>query len=262
MIKRPSNLKYNPAWNLYDTSEDNPELQLYASYITEATDIAGFVIEYYVAIANLDYLYGEDTGQRYLQPALTRLMFVPENDSHILSIFGMTDENSIQYTVIPKLTLTRDLSGSFAEIGITGDDNITPKGGDVIKTLWDGNNYEISSVGDTGKVFNAAKQTWELILKPFRFSDESASANEINSDVSSSFFDISSFNEDLPSGTSVTINTSGVGNISGENNPDMDDDNTSDVLLPIGDNDLIEAESDRIDDYSDLDDWYFKERDE
>jgi hypothetical protein len=261
MIYRPSNLNYDPEWSIYHPGEDNPELQLYASYIVEATDIAGFVIEYYIAISNLDYLYGEDSNQSFLQPATTRLMYEPSNDDHILNIFGLSEENSIQYTVIPKYTFTRDVSGTFAEISIDDVDEIQPKIGDVIKCLWDGNTYEICTVGDTGKVFSASKQTWELILKPYRFSVESPAAEEIHSGVSSEFFDISSFNnEDLPSGTSITINTSGGHEITGSDNPAPSGNNTSDNLMPIGENDWIEEESDKIDDYEDIDDFYFKDR--
>ncbi|MBU0847685.1 hypothetical protein KKH23_10905, partial [Patescibacteria group bacterium] len=98
---------------------------------------------------------------------------------------------------------SRDVSGGYE-----------PKPGDVIQTLWNERSYEVVDVGAEGSIFQLKKMIWEFILKPYRFSDQSESAQDISWDVDSTL---------------------------------------SEPLTAYGDNAWIEEESDDIDLYSDVD---------
>lgn len=156
-----------PEWNMYDL-EDNPEHKLFLGYITEFTDISGIVIDYYIRDGSIpmDQLYGESTNTEYLDPLRTKIIYEPTEEITSTTGFGIVSEDMIQYAFIPKYTFSRDVSGS-----------INPKPGDVLKTLWNEQVYEIVDVGEEEKIFQLKKMIWELILKPFRFSDQSDSAD-------------------------------------------------------------------------------------
>jgi len=59
-----------------------------------------------------------------------------------------------------------------------------PMPGDVIKTLWNNRNYEIVDIGAEQTIFMAKKLIWEFILRPFRFSEQSAAAVSIHRSAS------------------------------------------------------------------------------
>jgi hypothetical protein len=197
-----------PNWDLYETTE-NPEHDLFQNYIVEFTDISGIRIAYYPRDNSpvVDRLYGENTSTKYLTPQTTKMVYEVTEETSMTNSFGIVSEEMIQYAFIPKYTFTRDVSGG-----------VDPTPGDVIKVGWNDRNYEIVDVGEEAHIFQLKKMIWELILKPYRFSEQSSSSRAILK---------------TPDSTLVTP-------VSG-----------------YGDNDFIDDESDAIDDYDDVDtDFY------
>lgn len=196
--------KAKPKWELYDI-HGNPEHELFNSTVVEFTDIAGIVIEYYIRDQSIemDRLYGETTETAYLSPKTTKLIYELTEEVSMTNTFGIVSEEMIQYGFIPKTTFSRDVSASY-----------DPKPGDVVKILWNNRAYEIVDVGEEAHIFQLKKMIWELVLRPYRVSSTSDSANVISSDLDSTL---------------------------------------TQPLTAYGDNEWIEEESDKIDEYSDVD---------
>lgn len=237
---RQSNLQYDPQWSLYDL-EDNPEHQLFNSTIMEFTDIAGFVVHYYVSKANLDPLWGEDPNNDYVAPVATKLIYEPTEETTILNAFGITSDETLQFAMIPRDTFTRDVSAAYLSVAPSGTDietvNIQPVAGDVIKTIWNDREYEVVDVGKEERIFQAKKMVWEMILRPYRFSEQSEMAEEIHLGMSTpdnTTHDQTSWTETPSADSKPPQKTYGE--------------------TTFGDNTWVETESNTIDEYSDLDD--------
>lgn len=159
-----------PTWELYDITEENPEWELYENYIVEFTDISGIKINYYIRSedVDMDTLYGESTNTEYLDAISTKLIYEPTEEISMTNPFGIVSEEAIQYAFIPKFTFSRDVSAGY-----------NPKPGDVLTTIWNNRNYEIVDVSEEVHIFNLYKASWALLLKPYRFSEQSVSSKEI-----------------------------------------------------------------------------------
>jgi hypothetical protein len=112
-----------------------------------------------------------------------------------------------------KSVFTRDVSNIFI-----------PKIGDVIKTLWNNKSYEIVDVGSESKIFQGKKMIWEFICRPYRYSSQSESADNILFDTPSEI-----------------------------NFPEINETTTSKPISSYGENDYIEEESEKIESYDNLD---------
>jgi len=194
-----------PQWNMYHPQDGNIEHDLYDSVIVEYNDIQGAKINYYIRDESIemDRLYGESDNTAYLGPYESKITYDVTEEPTMSDAFGITSIDVIQYGWIPKSTFTRDISNEY-----------NPKPGDVIQTLWNERSYEVVDVGAEGSVFNLKKLVWEFILKPYRFSEQSESAEDISYDVDSTL---------------------------------------SEPLTAYGDNEWIQDESEDIDAYSDVD---------
>lgn len=168
-----------PKWNMYDL-DNNPEHKLFEQYVVEANDIGGIAIEYYIRDESIpmDRLYGESTNTEYLGPYDTKVTYEPTEEVTSTTPFGIVSEDMIQFAFIPKYTFSRDVSGGY-----------NPKPADVIKTPWNDQVYEIVDVGEEAKIFQLKKMVWEFILKPYRHSDQSVSADMTLSTPLSAFGD-------------------------------------------------------------------------
>jgi len=159
-----------PTWKLYDLV-DNPEHDLFDSFIVEFNDISGIEIDYHVMnvdTLNMDTLYGEATNTSYDSAKRTKVLYEVTEEPTIFKTFGMVSDDAIQYAFMPKTTFTRDISA-----------DVDPKVGDVIRTLWNSRTYEIIDVGEEVHIFQLKKMVWEFILRPYRFSEQSTSAKEL-----------------------------------------------------------------------------------
>jgi hypothetical protein len=194
-----------PEWDMEHYQDGNVEHDLFESVIMEYNDIQGSSIEYSMRDGDIedDYLYGERPNVAYLDSCETKMTYEVTEEPSITDPFGVTSIDVIQYAYIPKGTFKRDVSA------ITD-----PKPGDAVKTLWNNRTYEVVDVGEEMSIFQLKKAVWELILKPYRFSDQSDSARSISVDIDSTL---------------------------------------SNPLSAFGDNTLIEDESDNIDNYADVD---------
>jgi hypothetical protein len=112
-----------------------------------------------------------------------------------------------------KSIFTRDVSNIFI-----------PKIGDVIKTLWNNKSYEIVDVGSESKIFQGKKMIWEFICRPYRYSSQSESADNILFDTPSEI-----------------------------DFPEINETTTSKPISSYGENDYIEEESEKIESYDNLD---------
>lgn len=185
---------------------DNVEHDLFDSMVVEYNDIQGIKIDYFVfkdEDADMDTLYGEATDMSYSVANRTRMTYEPTEESNIFQSFGMSSDEMIQFAFIPKTTFTRDVSAG-----------INPKPGDVVQTIWNERTYEVVDAREEESIFQLKKLVWNLILKPFRYSEESDSTKEMLQDP---------------------------------------DNLLSDPLSAYGDNEWIDDESDEIDNYGDAD---------
>ena len=197
-----------PKWSLYDI-QNNPEHDLYISYITEFTDIAGIEFEYFIRNEvpedQDDVLYGEPLYQNtsYLEPRKSKFVYEPTEEPTLTTGFGINSEDIIQYATIPKYTFNRDIS-----------EDVKPKPGDVVRTQWNMRSYEIVDVHEEEQIFQLHKGAYGFILRAYRFSEQSESATEISYDL---------------------------------------DQTLTSPLTAYGDNEYLEEESEKIDDYDDVD---------
>jgi len=227
-----------PNWSMYDL--DSCEHNLFQSQLCEITDISGFAIEYRVLKPKHDYLFGEDPNSRLSYPALTKCIYAPETESSILNLFGLTADDVLQYMTIPKAIFTRDLTTVFTDT-LGPSAYIVPRMGDVITTLWNNRHYEITSIDEEQNVFMGKKFTWDIVLKPFRFSEQSDEHREVHTGLPEDPFENTDFGEYEPPEAGEV--------------PDLVERGYFEQVF--GDNENIEEESDEIHDYKDPDEAAF-----
>lgn len=205
-----------PEWELLDLNQTEQEYELFDSVISEFNDIGGFPIEYWslnLSAGNPDTLYGENSISEWNGPYTTKLLYEPTNEIEVLNVFGMTSDDTIEAMQISKSIFSRDVSNTFI-----------PKIGDVIKTLWNNKSYEIADVGSESKIFQGKKMIWEFICRPYRYSSQSESADDILFDTPSEI-----------------------------DFPEINETTTSKPISSYGENDYIEEESEKIESYDNLD---------
>lgn len=162
-------LTTKPLWQL-EQLNGNVENDLFESIIVEFTDISGISCDFYIRdrAREDDYLYGEGAASRYFGPYRTKLIYEPTTEPTVTNGSGIVSEEVISFAQIPKFTISRDVSAGYI-----------PKPGDAIVTIWNDRSYEIADTGEEDKIFQLNKNIFELILRPYRFSDESQSARNI-----------------------------------------------------------------------------------
>lgn len=115
----PNCIKGTPLWSLYDVTDTNPEFCLFESVVGEYTDISGFPVLYYRAKSKMDRLYGEDPNQAFYEPVQTKLSYEPTEEPNIIDGLGIRSDETLQYSLLPKATFTRDIFGGVAyEYGV------------------------------------------------------------------------------------------------------------------------------------------------
>jgi len=107
----PNCVKGTPLWDLYDVTDQNPEFCLYDSIISEYVDMAGFPVMYYRAKSKMDRLYGEDPNQDFYEPVRTKLYYEPTDEPNIIDMFGIRSDETLEYSLMPKSTFSRDVVG-------------------------------------------------------------------------------------------------------------------------------------------------------
>lgn len=154
----PNCIKGTPLWSLYDVTDTNPEFCLYDSVVGEYTDIAGFPILYYRAKSKMDRLYGEDSNQTYYDPVETKLYYEPSDEPNVIDMFGIRSDETLEYSLIPKSTFTRDVGGSVQGVptsltSAVGGSGYTPKQS-VLTTGGTGEGLRVDIVTTNGAVTN------------------------------------------------------------------------------------------------------------
>lgn len=179
-------LNDNPQWDLWDDFHDNYEHSLYQSVVDEITEIGGFPIYYWIHnnTKTTDYLYGEDPNVEYIGPYKTRVLYEITEEEEVLNSFGLSSNDTLNIVQLSKEKFKRDIAEEF------GDSEYNPKPSDAIKLLWNNKTYSISDVNSENNVFLGRKMMWDLICRPFSFSEESSSAEDIlYSEPPSGYFD-------------------------------------------------------------------------
>lgn len=171
-MRRPKWGIAKPTWSLYDI-EDNPEHQLFESLIMEFTDISGIEVYYAQRDTSLthDVLYGEHTKTRYSSPKKTKIIYEVADEPNLWSSFGMYAGDIIT-AHIPQATFARDINSTQP-----------PNIGDVVHIKWYGKvdrSFEVAHVDDDDKAFQLKKMIWVLVLRPYRYSEQSKSAEDLS----------------------------------------------------------------------------------
>jgi hypothetical protein len=174
MTRTPRGGINKPQWELYDIRY-NPEHSLAESLIMEYTDIVGIKVTYHIRSNDVTYdtLYGEHTGTTYEDGKATKLIYNVDEEPNLWSSFGMFG-GDILITHIPQGTWKRDISAT-----------IEPKIGDVVTIDWyspfvgEGRTFEVAHVDDDDKTFQLKKMVYILVLRPYRFSEQSTSAEAL-----------------------------------------------------------------------------------
>lgn len=186
--------KEQPQWQLEDISISNQEVIYYEDAIVEFTDIAGISIDYRMRDITIpsDRLYGEQSNVEYLPAKTTKILYDITEENNIIRSLGFTSDETISFAEIPVYTFTRDVSASsIDDWPPSGNDappdnylsNPVPRPGDVLTVLWNNLSYEVVSVVDRNRVFQLQRKVFGLILKPYRYSEQSSSAKELLSDM-------------------------------------------------------------------------------
>lgn len=160
-----------PSWELLDLDQTEQEYLLFDSVICEKTDISGFPVYYYIksnVSEDIDQLYGENENAEYSAGHRTKLLYEPSEEPQILDVFGITSDDTIQYMQMPKTIFQRDVSTTHI-----------PVVGDAIRTMWNNKTYEVVEVGSEQNIFQGKKLIWEFIVRPYKYSEESQSAEDI-----------------------------------------------------------------------------------
>lgn len=172
VVKKPNWGLQKPTWELYDV-HDNPEHQLFESAIMEFTDISGIKVKYYQRDDSIVYdtLYGEHPNTAYKPFKETKILYELLDEPNLWSSFGMYGGDVIT-AHIPRGTFYRDVNANEA-----------PKIGDAIHIAWydlADRAFEVCHVDDDDKQFQLKKRVWILVLRPYRYSEQSESAAEIS----------------------------------------------------------------------------------
>lgn len=169
-----------PDWEILDLDMTEQEYTLFDSVICEKTDIGGFPIMYNIKLnpEEADELYGEDPNEEFTDGYRTKIIYQPEEEVQILGIFGMTSDETLQYVQIPKTIFIRDVQTPYL-VDYPSETEYKPRIGDTVRTLWNNKIYEIAELGSEQNVFQGKKLIWEFILKPYRHSEESDSAEDM-----------------------------------------------------------------------------------
>lgn len=169
-----------PGWEILDFEQEEQEYLLYDSVVCERTDIGGFPIQFYIHLnpENADELYGEDPNEEFSPGYKSKIIYQPEEEIQMLGIFGMSGDETLRSVYIPKTIFKRDIESQFLK-DYPDETEHEPVPGDTLRTLWNNIIYEIVDVGSEEKVFQAKKLVWEFIIKPYRHSEESDTADDM-----------------------------------------------------------------------------------
>jgi hypothetical protein len=201
-------------WKTYNIY-DNPEWKLAESMAVEFNDIAGINAVYYNqdSTVEADVLYGETQDKEYTEGKNTKIVFEVGEIPTTYSMFGMIATDQM-VAHIPKATYRRDVSQTNPPK--VGDVVVIPFYRDVpgiTETTTQGRTFELIHVAEDQNIFQLQSLVYSLYMIPYRFSEESDSAADVSSDLST----------ESPS------------------------------ITAYGDNEWVEDASDEIDTYTDVD---------
>ena len=194
-IRRPSDGMAKPQWRLYETI-DNPEYQLGENLVTEYTDIVGIACTYYISDTAIepDQLYGEKMDVAYKDGMETKIIYDVSEIPTIYSMFGVMAQDTIT-AYIPRSVFKRDVSQTEP-----------PKVGDVVKIPMypndfsddpakAGRTFEIQHVAQDTSYFQYRSLVYVFNLIPYRYSEESVSAADVSSDLSTTSPSITAYGD-------------------------------------------------------------------
>jgi hypothetical protein len=194
-IRRPSQGMNKPGWRFYDIV-DNPEYQYGENLVTEYTDIVGIECTYYISDQSVlpDQLYGEKQDVEYQDGKVTKIIYEIGEVPTVYSMFGVMAQDTI-VAFMPRSVYKRDVSQTEV-----------PKVGDVVKIAlypFDfsddqdraGRTFEIIHVAQDTSYFQYRSLVYVFNMIPYRFSEESQSAEDVSSDLSTTSPSITAFGD-------------------------------------------------------------------
>ena len=156
-------------WELPDVSgEYVNEQNLFDSFIIEANDIYGLIVDYYSLVFDedeADVMYGEDQNEYFKGPYRTKMSFRPGEENDLVNMFGLVGGEMFQEIYIPMYTFTRDCSAADP-----------PKPGDVVYFHYTQKYFEITNANDELDIFQSKKMSWMFEMKPYRMTNVETSA--------------------------------------------------------------------------------------
>lgn len=216
-------------WSLYNLV-DNPEHTLMSNHLCEVADVVGFPVEYRVLLSNYDYLFGEDPNEKLSEPILTKVVYNPEEETAILDMFGITGDQTLQYMFIPISTFDRDMMDDYYRMFGTNV-IVKPKVGDVITVLAFNRSYEITNVSQEQTIFLGKKFTYAIILRPFRFSEQSDEHREVHTGLDDGVPDPFSTIINMPDGSTMVEKQYSVEKFGDNNNLETESNTNYDYSL-------------------------------
>jgi hypothetical protein len=166
-----------PQLSMYDIEPTNQDHMLFEDLIVERNDIYGIAAEYYVLKFESedhppDRLYGENPMEAFDGPYLTKVNFIPVDETSVGDIFGIVNQETLADNItIPKYTFTRDVSASsyaLHETVHTSGSVAQPMAGDLIHFPFSEITYEIVNVCHSQTTFLAGRFYWELNAKLYK----------------------------------------------------------------------------------------------
>jgi hypothetical protein len=154
----------------------NPESELYDLLVTEAFNMHGLPMVYYVTTYNLDYdkLIGEDANRSIQRMFNVQAYYDLPNEQEIWSKWGLEGLDNFHIYISKRHF---DGMSKFDQYG-NPDINLiyTPQEGDIIKSMYNNYYYEVLTVKHQTNQIHRRVHIWDLIVKPYKDQHLSVSA--------------------------------------------------------------------------------------
>lgn len=219
----------NSYFHFLENTDYDSDKDLYRNLQAEAFNIYGTPLMYYVVSYNTSYdlLFGEDNNRRIARkfPISARFELPKEEDAY--AKFGLENLDNFEMHVNQKHFTTAskyNTSGvglyppETATSAISAYTSVEPKVGDMLKSEYNDVFYEILTVHEEEEMFLQTKHAWKFIVRVFRDSNISLSADTSASMDSISAVnnidDILEVNDYITSASEAVLYTSATGEAS------------------------------------------------
>jgi hypothetical protein len=145
-------------WMNYDLPSYNQERRLFNNLITEAYNMHGISLTYFVTSYDTSYdsIFGEDNDRRFIRTFNFQAFYQLPKEEKLWSKFGI--EGLDQFSMYVSKLHYRDASGNYI-----------PRVGDIINSIYNNFFYEVVDIKETASQFLLSEQyCFEFVVKPFK----------------------------------------------------------------------------------------------